>query len=68
VTGAVGPVHGGLYLLCAAGALAARRLRGWSWATVVACLLPAVGGIFVTEILRREARAESVPKGERAAL
>lgn len=56
VTSGVGPVHGGLYLLCSAAVVLARPVRGWSWLLVLAGLLPAVGAVVALERLRRESR------------
>ena len=56
VTGTVGPVHGGLYLLCCAAVAAMRWVRGWSWLVVVLGLLPAVGAVLALEALRRDRR------------
>lgn len=54
VTSTVGPLHGGLYLLCSAAVVAARWVRGWSWLLVAVGLLPAVGAVIALEKLRRE--------------
>lgn len=54
VTHSVGPLHGGLYVVCAVGAVAARWLRLWSWPMVIVSILPAIGGLFVIERLRRD--------------
>lgn len=54
VTGTVGPLHGGLYVLCSAAVLAIRWVRGWSWLTVALGLLPAVGAVIALEVLRRD--------------
>ncbi len=54
VTSTVGPLHGGLYLLCSAAVVAARWVRGWSWLLVLVGLLPAVGAVIALEKLRRE--------------
>lgn len=56
VTSTVGPLHGGLYLLCCAAALAMRWVRGWSWLVVALSLLPAVGALVALEALRRDRR------------
>lgn len=39
VTGTVGPVHGGLYVLCSLAVVAMRWVRGWSWVAVALELL-----------------------------
>ena len=65
VTSGVGPVHGGLYLLCSAAVVLARPVRGWSWLLVLTGLLPAVGAVIALEKLRRESRA-SGPVNARA--
>lgn len=57
VTGSVGPLHGGLYLLCCAAVVGMRRLRGWSWLVVALGLLPAVGALVALEALRRDRQA-----------
>ena len=54
VTGTVGPLHGGLYVLCSLGVVAMRWVRGWSWLTVVLAVLPAVGAILALELMRRD--------------
>jgi len=54
VTGTVGPLHGGLYVLCSLAVVTMRWVRGWSWVTVVLGLLPAVGAIVALELLRRD--------------
>ncbi len=56
VTSAVGRLHGGLYVACAAACVAARWVRGWSWPLVVVTLLPAIGPVVALERLRREER------------
>ncbi|WP_380169347.1 DUF3817 domain-containing protein [Jannaschia sp. R86511] len=60
VTSTVGPVHGGLYLLCSAAVVAARWVRGWSWPLVLVGLLPAVGAVVALEALRREGARQPV--------
>ncbi len=57
VTSTVGPLHGGLYLLCCAAVVAMRWVRGWSWLVVSLGLLPAVGALVALESLRRDRRA-----------
>lgn len=59
VTGTVGPLHGGLYLLCSAAVVGMRWVRGWSWLVVALGLLPAVGALVALEALRRDRRAEA---------
>lgn len=54
VTSTVGPLHGGLYLLCCAAVVAMRWVRGWSWLVVALGLLPAVGALVALEALRRD--------------
>ena len=65
VTGTVGPVHGGLYVLCSLAVGAMRWVRGWSWVAVTLGLLPAVGALVALELLRRD-RAGTT-RGVRAA-
>lgn len=57
VTGSVGPLHGGLYLMCCAAVVGMRWVRGWSWLVVALGLLPAVGALIALEALRRDRRA-----------
>lgn len=57
VTASVGPLHGGLYLLCCAAVVAMRWVRGWSWLVVALGLLPAVGALIALEALRRDRHA-----------
>ena len=54
VTGTVGPLHGGLYVLCSLPVVAMRWVRGWSWVAVALGLLPAVGAVVALELLRRD--------------
>ena len=54
VTGSVGPLHGGLYVLCSLAVVAMRWVRGWSWLTVALGLLPAVGAVVALEVQRRD--------------
>lgn len=57
ITSTVGPLHGGLYVLCSAAVVAMRWVRGWSWLVVALGLLPAVGALVALEVLRRDHRA-----------
>lgn len=57
VTSSVGPLHGGLYLVCCAAVVAMRWVRGWSWLVVGLGLLPAVGAVVALEALRRDRAA-----------
>lgn len=63
VTGTVGPLHGGLYVLCSLAVLAMRWVRGWSWLVVALGLLPAVGAVIALEVLRRDRKAERTQAG-----
>lgn len=67
VTGVVGPLHGGLYLLCCAAVVAMRWVRGWSWLVVALGLLPAVGAVVALEALRRDRAAVRRAAGGTAA-